>query len=103
LILNTPWGIIVTDKKGGVPMKCDISLKNRIKRAQGQMQGVLSMMDSESSCMDLLTQLKAIRSSIDTAIGILTTSNLIQTIQEQNDIDLNNIEDAINLVVKGIK
>ncbi|PKK93039.1 MAG: hypothetical protein CVV61_06670 [Tenericutes bacterium HGW-Tenericutes-6] len=84
-------------------MKCDVSLKNRIKRAQGQMQGVLSMMDTEASCMDLLTQLKAIRSSIDTAIGILTTSNLIQTIQETNDIELINIEDAINLVVKGIK
>jgi DNA-binding FrmR family transcriptional regulator len=84
-------------------VKCDVSLKNRIKRAQGQMQGVLSMMDTEASCMDLLTQLKAIRSSIDTAIGILTTSNLIQTIQETNDIELINIEDAINLVVKGIK
>jgi len=84
-------------------VKCDVSLKNRIKRAQGQMQGVLSMMDAEASCMDLLTQLKAIRSSIDTAIGILTTSNLIQTIQETNDIELINIEDAINLVVKGIK
>jgi CsoR family transcriptional regulator, copper-sensing transcriptional repressor len=53
--------------------------------------------------MDILTQLKAIRSSIDTAIGILTTSNLIQTIQEQNDIELDSLEDAINLVVKGIK
>lgn len=84
-------------------MKCDVSLKNRIKRTQGQMQGVLQMMESESSCMDLLTQLKAIRSSIDTAIGILTTSNLIQTIQETNDIDLIHIEDALNLVVKGIK
>lgn len=84
-------------------MKCDISLRNRIKRTQGQMQGVLSMMDVDASCMDILTQLKAIRSSIDTAIGILTTSNLIQTIQEQNDIELDSLEDAINLVVKGIK
>jgi len=84
-------------------VKCDISLRNRIKRAQGQMQGVLSMMDVDASCMDILTQLKAIRSSIDTAIGILTTSNLIQTIQEQNDIELDSLEDAINLVVKGIK
>jgi DNA-binding FrmR family transcriptional regulator len=67
------------------------------------MQGVLSMMDVDASCMDILTQLKAIRSSIDTAIGILTTSNLIQTIQEQNDIELDSLEDAINLVVKGIK
>jgi len=84
-------------------MKCDSSLKNRIKRAQGQMQGVLKMMDNEATCMDILTQLKAIRSSIDNAIGILTTSNLIQMIEVTNDVKLNNIEDAVNLVIKGIK
>ncbi|MFA7560835.1 MAG: metal-sensing transcriptional repressor [Candidatus Izemoplasmatales bacterium] len=84
-------------------MKCDSNLKNRIKRAQGQMSGVLNMMENESTCMDILTQLKAIRSSIDNAIGILTTSNLIQMIEETNAVKLNNIEDAVNLVIKGLK
>ena len=63
---------------------------------------VLKMMDNESTCMDILTQLKAIRSSIDKAIGILTTSNLIQLIEETNDIKINNLDEAIDLVVKGI-
>lgn len=84
-------------------MKCDSSLKNRLKRAQGQMTGVLNMMENESTCVDLLTQLKAIRSSIDMAIGILTTTNLIQMIEEKNDVRLANVDDAINLVIKGIK
>ena len=84
-------------------MMCDSTLKNRIKRAQGQMSGVLNMMENDSTCMDILTQLKAIRSSIDKAIGILTTSNLIQLIEESNDVKLRNIDDAINLVIKGIK
>jgi len=84
-------------------MMCDSTLKNRIKRAQGQMSGVLNMMENDSTCMDILTQLKAIRSSIDKAIGILTTSNLIQLIEESNDVKLKNIDDAINLVIKGIK
>ncbi|MFA6648008.1 MAG: metal-sensing transcriptional repressor [Candidatus Izemoplasmatales bacterium] len=90
------------NEKGGINMICESSLKNRIKRAQGQMQGVLKMMDNESTCMDILTQLKAIRSSIDKAIGILTTSNLIQLIEETNDIKINNLDEAIDLVVKGI-
>ena len=84
-------------------MMCDSTLKNRIKRAQGQMSGVLNMMENDSTCIDILTQLKAIRSSIDKAIGILTTSNLIQLIEESNDVKLNNIDEAINLVIKGIK
>ncbi|MGE4378673.1 MAG: metal-sensing transcriptional repressor [Candidatus Izemoplasmatales bacterium] len=84
-------------------MKCDSSLKNRIKRAQGQMSGILKMMDNDLTCVDILTQLKAVRASIDKAIGILTTSNLIQLIEESNDVKLHNIDDAINLVIKGIK
>ena len=84
-------------------MKCDPSIKNRIKRAQGQMNGVLKMMDCDTACFDILTQLKAIRASIDTAIGILTTSNLIQMIEETNDVKLSNIDDAISLVIKGMK
>lgn len=84
-------------------MKCDSTLKNRIKRAQGQMSGVLNMMDNEALCVDILNQLKAIRSSIDKAIGILTTTNLIQAIENNNDIKLNNVEAAIDLVLKGIK
>ena len=84
-------------------MLCDNSLKNRIKRAQGQMSGVLKMMDNDTTCVDILTQLKAIRSSIDKAIGILTTNNLIQMIEESNDVKLLNLDEAINLVIKGIK
>lgn len=84
-------------------MKCDVNIKNRLKRAQGQMQGVLSMMETENSCMDLVTQLKAIRSSIDTLIGILTTNNLIQMIELNNDIKIDNMDAAIELVVKGLK
>jgi DNA-binding FrmR family transcriptional regulator len=67
------------------------------------MQGVLTMMETENSCIDLVTQLKAIRSSIDTIIGILTTHNLIQEIELKNDIKLDNLDEAINLVVKGMK
>ncbi|MCF7932969.1 MAG: metal-sensing transcriptional repressor [Acholeplasmataceae bacterium] len=83
-------------------MICDATLKNRIKRAQGQMQGILQMMDQDQACIDILTQLKAVRSSIEKAIGILTTNNLLQTIEEQNDIKLDGLSEAINLIVKGI-
>ncbi|MFW5838533.1 MAG: metal-sensing transcriptional repressor [Bacillota bacterium] len=82
-------------------MKCDASLKNRIKRTQGQMRGVLNMMENDSACVDLLPQLKAIRSSIDKTIAILTTQNLIQTIESDLDVTLDNIQDAVSLIIKG--
>ena len=82
-------------------MKCDDALKNRLKRAHGQMQGVINMMDSDIACMDLLTQLKAIRSSVDKTIGILTTQNLIQTIERKFNVKIEDINEAVDLVVKG--
>ncbi|MFU8793436.1 MAG: metal-sensing transcriptional repressor [Acholeplasmataceae bacterium] len=83
-------------------MKCDISLTNRIKRAQGQMGGVLVMMDNHASCEDIVTQLKAIRSSVDKVIALLTTSNLVQQIEEENHIKLDHLNDAINLIIKNM-
>lgn len=82
-------------------MICDHQLKNRMKRATGQMQGVIHMMEENKSCDEILMQLKAIRSTIDKSIGILTTNNLIQTIEKNHDIKLDDIEEAINLIVKG--
>ncbi|MBE0700689.1 MAG: metal-sensing transcriptional repressor [Acholeplasmataceae bacterium] len=84
-------------------MKCDVTVINRIKRAQGQMQGVITMMGQDMACIDIVNQLKAVRSTVDKAIGILTTNNLIQTIEQSNHIKLDNVSDAINLVVKGYK
>lgn len=82
-------------------MKCDDSIKNRLKRAHGQMNGILTMMDNDSTCVDLITQLKAVRSSIDKAIGILTTQNLIQTIEHKLNVKIDDINDAVDLVIKG--
>lgn len=83
-------------------MLCDTQLKNRIKRTKGQMQGVIDMMENDHACMDIVVQLKAIRSSIDKAIGILTTENLKKAITDTNNISSKEVEDAINIIIKGI-
>jgi DNA-binding FrmR family transcriptional regulator len=82
-------------------MICDQSIKNRIKRAQGQMQGVLKMMDSDLSCEDIINQLKAVRSSVDKAIGVLTTDNLMQALRDDNIIDDQTLNDALKLMMKA--
>lgn len=82
-------------------MICDQSIKNRIKRAQGQMQGVLKMMDGDLLCEDILNQLKAIRSSVDKAIGVLTTDNLIQALRDDDVIDDGALNEALKLMMKA--
>lgn len=82
-------------------MKCDIKVVNRLKRVEGQMRGVISMMEKELSCTDIITQLKAIRSSIDRTINVLATNNLIEIIESTNNVKLDNIEEALNLIIKN--
>lgn len=82
-------------------MICEQSVKNRIKRAQGQMTGVLNMMENDLACEDIITQLKAIRSSIDRAIGVLTTDNILQALNLESDLDQDTLKEALNLVIKG--
>lgn len=84
-------------------MKCDVSITNRLKRAKGQLQGVLNMMDGQTaSCEDLVTQLKAIKTSLEKAIGILTTQNLIDTIESKHEVKLSDLDSALDLIIKNM-
>ncbi|APB31071.1 MULTISPECIES: metal-sensitive transcriptional regulator [Enterococcaceae] len=78
-------------------------VSNRLKRSEGQIRGVLKMLDEDKSCRDIVVQLSAIRSSIDRAIGVVVAENLIDCIEEesitQEDRD-EKIKEAIDLVIK---
>ncbi|MDE1549405.1 metal-sensitive transcriptional regulator [Jeotgalibaca caeni] len=81
----------------------DKKMKNRLKRSEGQIRGVLKMMEEEKDCKDVVTQLSAIRSSIDRTIGLIVAENLAQCIAGSEDNDPSTdqaIQDAINLIVK---
>lgn len=67
----------------------------------GQLRGVENMMEDEKSCEEILIQLKAIRSNIDKTIQLLAVNNLIQTIETNHQIRVDNIEEAIKLIMKG--
>jgi CsoR family transcriptional regulator, copper-sensing transcriptional repressor len=82
-------------------MKCSPELQNRLKRAQGQMAGVLSMMEDERSCNDVVTQLSAIRSSIDKTIALMTTENLINNIEERYGIEIDEVDEAVGLLLRS--
>lgn len=77
------------------------NVKNRLKRSEGQIRGVLNMMEEEKDCKDVVTQLSAIRTSIDRAIGLIVAENLAQCLREESDEENSeSIQEAINLIVK---
>jgi DNA-binding FrmR family transcriptional regulator len=71
-----------------------------MKRLHGQMKGVLSMMETQESCSDLVVQLKAIRVNLDKTISLVTTENL-QQIMLDDPKDKAAIQQAMNLIVKS--
>ncbi len=77
---------------------------NRMKRAEGQMRGILAMMEDGKDCSDVVTQLSAVRSSIDRAMGIIVAENLVACVSNQEKDGISqeeSIQQAINLLVKS--
>lgn len=79
-------------------------IKNRLRRIEGQLRGVLSMMDQHKDCRDVVTQLTAIRSAVDRAIGLVVAGNLEICIREE--IEKGNVPDtvikeAVDLLVRS--
>lgn len=85
-------------------MKYDNKTLNRVKRMEGQLRGILRMMEEEKDCKDVITQLSAVRSAVDRTIGVIVSENLVHCVRnaEGNEEELNvHVQEAINLLVKS--
>lgn len=86
-------------------MEYDQQVRNRLKRIDGQIQGILRMMEEGKDCKQVITQLSAARSAIDRTIGLVVSTNLVHCIQgEGNQEDKTHeelIQEAVNLLVKS--
>ncbi|MBM7551115.1 metal-sensitive transcriptional regulator [Thalassobacillus pellis] len=79
-------------------------MKNRLKRIEGQVRGVLKMMDEEKDCRDVITQLSAARTAMDRAVGYIVAKNLekcIRTTHENEDSAEELINEAVQMIVKS--
>ncbi|WP_404900484.1 metal-sensitive transcriptional regulator [Priestia filamentosa] len=85
-------------------MEYDQQVKNRLRRIEGQIKGVLSMMEQGKDCRDVVTQLAASRNAIDRAMGVIVSTNLEHCVREsiENGEDTENlVKEAVNLLVKS--
>lgn len=85
-------------------MEYNDQIKNRVKRMEGQLRGILKMMEEDKECKDVITQLSAVRTAIDRTMGVIVSSNLVECVLEaeksgENTDDL--IKEAVNLLVKS--
>ena len=85
-------------------MEYNKKIVNRLKRSDGQLHGVLNMMEEEKNCADIVTQLSAVRSSIDRAISLIVAENLVECVQEsikEGSTGEESIQQAIQLLMKS--
>lgn len=76
---------------------------HRLRRTEGQIRGVQKMIDEDKECIDIITQLSAVRSSIDRVMGIIVAENLkdcFENPQKDFQEQSKKIDQAINLIIK---
>ncbi|MCQ6557762.1 metal-sensitive transcriptional regulator [Paenibacillus mendelii] len=79
-------------------------VKKRLRRIEGQVRGVLRLMEEEKSCKDVVSQLSAVRNAADKAIAQIVAENLQQCILEEQAAGRDSskmVQEAIELLVKS--
>ena len=85
-------------------MQYDPKVTARMKKIEGQLRGILRMMDEEKDCKDVITQLSAVRSAVDRTIGVIVTDNLVECLSKEDveNLDKNAmVKQAVDLLVKS--
>ncbi|MGN7476349.1 metal-sensitive transcriptional regulator [Solibacillus silvestris] len=85
-------------------MQYDAKVTARLKKIEGQLRGVLRMMEEEKDCKEVITQLSAVRSAVDRTIGVIVTDNLIECISKEDAKTLDKnamVKQAVDLLVKS--
>ena len=75
----------------------------RLKRSEGQLRGIQKMMEEERDCIDIITQLTAVRSSVVRIIELMITENLTTCINdplEDPQAQKERLEKAVKYLIK---
>jgi DNA-binding FrmR family transcriptional regulator len=54
----------------------DKAVRDRLRRAEGQLGGVIRMLEEGRACEDVVTQLMAVRAAVDRAAGELVMAHV---------------------------
>lgn len=85
-------------------MEYDQKIKNRLRRIEGQIKGVLTMMEQGKDCREVVTQLVASRNAIDRAMGLIVSTNLEHCVREsleKGEDTQHLVKEAVDLLVKS--
>ena len=79
-------------------------MKTRLRKIEGQVRGVLRLMEEGKSCKDIVSQLSAVRNASDKAIANIVVENLQQCLLEEQAAGRETskiVQEAVELLVKS--
>ncbi|GKU77879.1 metal-sensitive transcriptional regulator [Paenibacillus sp. L3-i20] len=82
----------------------DESIIRRLKRMEGQIRGVMRMMEEKKDCKDVVAQLSAVRSAADKGMAYIVAQNLEQCIMDEKERGGDTsklVKEAVELLVKS--
>ncbi|WP_374718543.1 metal-sensitive transcriptional regulator [Parageobacillus toebii] len=85
-------------------MEYNKEIKNRLRRIEGQVKGVLGMMEQGKDCKSVVAQLSAVRNAIDRAIAVIVSANLencLRESMEKGEKTEHLVKEAVELLVKS--
>ena len=87
-------------------MRYDDAAKHRLRRIEGQVRGVLGMMENEKECQDVVTQLSALRSALDKLTLYVIGQDMEQCLRDEiqkpdGGLSEEVLKDAIALFMKS--
>lgn len=85
-------------------MDYDDDIKRRLKRVEGQVRGILKMMEEGKDCKDVVSQLSAVRSAVDKAMAYVVAVNLEKCIIEEREAGKDTgklVQEAVELLIKS--
>ena len=78
-------------------------LITRLKRSEGQLRGIQKMIEDERNCADIITQLTAVRSSVERVIELMITEYLTDCLNRPLDdpkAQNERLEKAVQCIIK---
>jgi DNA-binding FrmR family transcriptional regulator len=75
-------------------------MKNRLKRIDGQIHGVLRMMEEGKDCRSVVMQMMASRTALDRLLGLVVGTNLAECLHQQMESGDGAAEQLINEAVQ---
>ena len=75
------WGPCAMSELSDAKTRAD--LLNRLKRAEGQLRGIQRMIEEGEACMDIASQMAAVRKALDSTYVRMTVCFMQQELQQR--------------------